>query len=155
VTAAGGDFARVTANATTPPNWNTFGFFRGQLGGPYTLFDIDTANSTYTGDLVTTVSIANGDLLSKVYRVLSMKITAYDGDGNLIDINSDNTASASTDFALLTLRNGAVDLFINQDGGSDIYTIKLESGYYVSHIWGLGWPTAYQQPTLFCDVGQR
>jgi len=156
VTAAGGDFAKVTSNISAQPDWNTYGFFMGNIGGPYTLFDIDTANSTYTGDLVATISIANGDQLAQVYRVLAMKITCYDSGENLIDINSDNTASASTDFALLTLRNGAVDIFINQDGGSDVYTVKLESGYYVSHIWGLGWGGSNpQQPILYCDLGQR
>ena len=155
VTAAGGDFAKVSANISDQPEWTTWGFFRGTTGGG-TLFDIDTANSTYTGDLVATVSIANGDELSTVYRVLSMKITCYDSGNNLIDINSDNTADADTDFALLTLRNGAVDIFINQDGGSDVYTVKLESGYYNSHIWGGGWGGGNpQQPVLYCDVGQR
>ena len=153
VTAAGADFAAVSANTSDPPEWKTFGFFRGTTGGG-SLFAINTTNSTYTGDLVATVSIANGDKLSKVYRVLAMKIMAYDGGGSQIDINSDNTVDGR-DFALLTLRNGAVDIFINQ-AASDTYQIKLDSGYYNSHIWGGGWGAGQPQaPILYCDIGQR
>ena len=154
MTAAQADFASVSANTSDPPDWKTFGFFRGTTGGG-SLFDIDTTASTYQGDLVATVSIANADKLSKVYRVLAMKITAYDSSG-LIDINADNlTPDVDKDFALLTLRNGAVDIFINQ-ANPDTYYIKLESGYYNSHIWGGGWGTGNpQRPILFCDIGQR
>jgi len=153
VTAAQADFASVSADTSDPPDWKTFGFFRGTTGGG-TLFEIDTSNSTYSGDLVATVSIANADKLSRVYRVLSLKITAWDG-ASQIDINSDNVVDADEDFALLTLRNGAVDIFINQAAAST-YTIKLDSGYYNSHIWGLGWGTGNpQRPILYCDIGQR
>lgn len=152
VSSAGADFAAVSANTSSSPSWTTYGFFRGAIGNG-TLFDIDTTTSGYTGDLVATVSIANGDVLSKVYRVLVMKIEAYDG-GSKIDINSDNTVDGR-DFALLTLRNGAVDLFINQTA-SGTYNVKLVSGYYVSNIWGLGWGAGDpQNPNLFMNIGQR
>ena len=151
VSSAGADFAAVSANSSSPPDWTTFGFFRGSVGSG-TLFDIDTTDSSYTGDLVATVSIANGDQLSQVYRVLVMKIKVYDG-ATQIDINSDNTVD-DRDFGLLTLRNGAVDIFINQ-AASSTYYIKLDSGYYVSNIFGLGWTTDYQNPQLFCNIGQR
>lgn len=154
VSRASADFAKVSADTSDPPEWTVWGLFRGAITDG-TLFEIDTDNSTYTGDLVATISIANGEQLSKVYRVLALKIKVCDSNGDPIDINASGGSADEKDFALLTVRNGAVDLFITQDGGHDIYKVKLDSGYYVSHIWGSGWPSGAHEPILFCDVGQR
>ena len=153
VTSAGGDFASVTANTSDCPTWTPWGMFKGSTGSG-TLFDIDTETVNYTGDLVATLSLANADDLVTAYRVLAMFIEVRDHANNLVDINGDGTANATNDYALLSLRNGAVDLFINQTT-ADHYTVKLKSGYYSSHIWGTGAWAAKVAPQLYIDVGQR
>ncbi len=151
-TAAGADFAGITANTSQNPTWRPFGQFKGSIPAG-TLFDVNTATSNYTGDLVVTVSIANGDQLAKAYRVLNMFLELRDSHGNLVDVNGD-TVTNTQDFALLTLGNGSVDLFITQTQ-SDVYTIKVKNGYYVTHVWGnLGW-AGYENPILYAEVAQR
>jgi len=150
VSSAGGDFASVSGG--TSPTWKTFGQHQGTITGNTTIFSINTTGTGYTGDLVSTVSISNADSLSKVYRVLSLKIEVYDSGGAKMDINSDNSVDLD-DYTLLTLKNGAVDVFINQDS-SDDYEINVVSGFYISHVHA-GWGTGVVGPTLFCDVAQR
>ncbi|MDD5127701.1 MAG: hypothetical protein PHR43_06390 [Dehalococcoidales bacterium] len=151
-TAAGGDFASITANTTNVPTWQPFGQFKGSVPAG-TLFDVNTAASGYTGDLVVTVSIANGDTLVDAYRVLNMFIEVRDSSGNLVDINGD-TVNNTMDFALLTLGNGSVDLFITQTA-ADVYTIKMKNGYYVSHAWGASGWAGNESPVLYAEVAQR
>ncbi len=152
VTAAGADFAAVSANTSDLPTWTTFGFFKGSISGPKPIFDIDTNASNYSGDMVVTISIANADELVSVYRVLVLKIQAIDGVGAKVDINDDATVDGK-DFALLTLGNGSVDLFMG--GAADNYTVRVASGFYVSHIWGQGWNSGDEIPLLFAEVAQR
>lgn len=146
------DFASVTGNTSDAADWDLYGLFRGTITGNASMFDINCTTSTYAGDLVATVSIANADQLSKVYRVLAMKIVACDSDMKPLDINADNLTN-EYDFALLTLQNGSVDIFIHQTS-ADTYHILLDSGYYVSHI-AAGWGEGARSPLFFCDVGQR
>jgi len=148
VSDAGGDFASVSAGSS--PTWSTYGHHKGTISGNTTIFTIIT--NGYPGDMVSTVSISNADLLAKVYRVLTLKIEAYDTSNAKMDINSDNTVD-DDDYTLLTLRNGAVDVFLNQ-AASDNYSINVVSGFYISHVWA-GWGGGTVQPTLFCDVAQR
>ncbi|MDD4859804.1 MAG: hypothetical protein PHR56_06330 [Dehalococcoidales bacterium] len=152
VVSAGGDFAGITANTTQVPTWQPFGQFKGAVPSG-TLFDVNTATSNYTGDLVVTVSVANGDELVKAYRVLNMFIEMRDSSGAIVDVNADTVADAK-DFAMLTLGNGSVDLYITQVQ-ADTYTIKLKSGYYVSHAWGAGGWAGYENPILYAEVAQR
>ncbi|MFH1650882.1 MAG: hypothetical protein ABID87_02090 [Chloroflexota bacterium] len=153
VTASGADFAGVSANTSSLPSWTPHGFFKGTVtGGP--IFDIDTNSSGYDGDMVVTVSIANADELVSVYRVLALKIGAINGVGAGIDVNGDGEAyDADKDYALLTLSNGAVDLYMG--GAADNYTVLVLSGFYVSHITGGGWNTGYENPLLYAEVAQR
>ncbi len=146
------DFAAITANTSATPSWTPYGFFKGSTGSG-SLFNIDTATSGYTGDLTATVSIANGEQLVEVYRVLAMKIEIVADNGSIVDINGDGNAN-SADFVLLTLRNGAVDMFITQQA-ADIYHVNLISGFYITNVTGLGFTGGYEDPQLFMEIAQR
>jgi len=154
VTAASSDFAAVTANTDDPPNWTPYGFFKGSIAGPKSIFDVDTATSGYTGDLVVTVSLANADQLVKCYRVLALKIALVDAsDNSTIDINESGLGDAD-DYALLTLDNGAVNMF--PDGSAGSMLVQVKSGFYITHIYkAANWGSNYEDPVLFCEVAQR
>ena len=152
VTAVGSNFADVSVNNSSLPNWVVRGMFKGSTGSG-TLFDVNTSAANYTGDLVVTVSLANVDQLVEVYRFLGMSIGVRDSSDNAVDINGDGNADSS-DFAFLTLNNGAVDLYITQTS-ADIYTVKVLRGSYISHTWGTGWNAGYENPLLYCEVAQR
>jgi len=152
VVAGGGDFAAISVNNTSTPSWTPFGSFQGSTGGG-TLFDVDTATSGYTGDLTITVSIANGDSLVEAYRVLSLFIEMRDSSNNLVDINGDG-ANNTADFALLTMRNGSVELYVTQTS-VDSYTVRLKNGFYVSNTWGAGGWAGSEAPVLYAEVAQR
>ena len=155
--AATQDFAAVSLNGSIPITWSPYGFFKGTIstgasGTP--VFNIDTATSNYTGDLVVTVSLANGDSLAKCYRLLSLKLMMYDSTDNIVDINESGGGNAF-DYVLLTLGNGSVDIF--PGGTADAMTVRVKSGFYITHIFKSGnWdtPTKYQ-PELFAEVAQR
>jgi hypothetical protein len=150
--AAGADFASVTANTSSPLTWSTYGFFKGSISGPNTIFDVDTATSGYTGDLVVTVSMANAADLVKAYRVLSLTLEMVDDSDNPIDINEDSIVD-DADIALLTLGNGSVDMF--PDGSAGNMHIRVKSGFYITHILGTGWGAGAEDPVLFAEVAQR
>jgi hypothetical protein len=150
VTASGTDFCSVSANSNVP-SWTAHGFFKGSTGSG-SIFNITPAEG-YTGDLVVTVSISNADELIQVYRALALKLMMYDASNNstIIDINEDGY-NDENDYVLLTLGNGSVDMF--PDGGQSM-VVNVESGFYITHIWGSGWSSGYQEPDLFCEVAQR
>ena len=151
--AASADFASVTADTSDPPTWNTYGFFKGSIDGPKTIFTVDTATSGYTGDLVVTVSMANAADLVQAYRVLSLTLELTDAsDNSTIDINEDGSADSS-DIALLTLGNGSVDMF--PDGSAGLMNLRVKSGFYITHILGSGWGAGAEDPVLFAEVAQR
>ncbi len=152
VPAGAGEFVDVTVNNTVSIGWTPHGDSKGSTGNG-TLWDIDTASSGYTGDMVATVYITNADKLIEVYRVLAMFITVYDSSDNVVDINGDGSANVSTDYALLTLDNGSVDL--NIAGAADVFTVKLDSGFYSTQIYGTGWTSGSEAPKLYIDVAQR
>ncbi len=153
VTAKTSDFANVARNTDNAVAWTTYGRFRGDITGPVTLFNVDTSTSTYAGDLVVTVSISNADQLSKVYRVLALKLEMVKvSDNSTIDINESGVGD--DDYVLLTLNNGSVDMF--PGGASDNFGVRLVSGFYITHIYqGAKWLTGYEDPALFCEVAQR
>jgi len=155
VTAASADFAAVTANTTDLPTWTPYGFFKGSISGPKPIFHVNTFDSGYTGDVVVTVSIANADELVRCYRVLALKIDIVDSTDNIIDINGDETyPGTAADFSMLTMGNGAVDLFMYQNA-ADNYTVRVKSGFYISHVYKPGnWGSNYEDPVLFCEVAQ-
>jgi hypothetical protein len=150
------NFADVSVNSSySTLTWSGYGFFKGAISGPVGIFDIDTDTSGYTGDLVVSVSVGNADALAKYYRVLALKLDMVYPDGSPVDINEDGTANVSTDWVMLTLNNGTVDMF--PSGADKVCTVRVKSGFYITHVWPSGgWPSGgSEDPDLFCEVAQR
>jgi len=154
VSAGSADFASVSSNTTVGPTWNTYGLFRGAISGNATLFDVDTATSTYAGNFGISVVLSNADSLSKVYRTMVLKLELYDTDSGeaKMDINADNVVD-SKDFVLLTLKNGSVDMFVTPSS-ADEYTIRVPSGFYTTNIYGV-WGSGDRIPSFFAEVFQQ
>lgn len=156
VTAAQADFVEVSANMTVS-SWTAPGYFMGSVNTG-DLFTIDTQPAGYVGDFVATVYLSNAEQLSKVYRVLVLKLEMYDNVGAAkVDINGDGVVDAvgHDDYALLTLRNGATDMFVTQPAPPSTYNVKLAGGFYRTHIWGTGWTSGHQAPQLLIEVAQK
>jgi len=148
------DFASVSENTEGTFGWSGYGFFKGQTNTtPQPIFNIDTVASGYTGDLVVTVSIANAGELTKVYRVLGLQLQMVYPNGGIVDINGDSDNNEATDVALLTLRNGSVDMFYG--GTANVCTVKVKSGFFITNIKGQGWGAYSDDPVLYCEVAQR
>ena len=141
--------ASVMASDSVRPVMEVFGSYKGTIGAG-DLFYIEPA-AGFPGDMVARVSLANADKLVKCYRVMALRIEACDSSDNPVDINSD-ADNNERDYALLTLDNGAVDLYLP---GGDNYTIKLKGGYYVSHIYSSSWSSGETSPVIYCDISQR
>ena len=155
VTAGGADFANVSVNMTVP-TWSVCGYSTGAVNTG-DLFTIDTTPCSYTGDFIATVYLSNAEQLTKVYRIMVLKIEIWDNAGGQVDINGDGVVNAAghEDYALLTLRNGATDLFVTQPAPPSSYNVKLAGGFYRTHIWGTGWTAGYQAPQLLIELAQR
>jgi molybdopterin converting factor small subunit len=152
-TTVNSNFADVTANATGSSNvtWNAYGFFKGSIGGPNTIFNITPA-AGYTGDLVTTVTIGNADDLVKRYRVLALQLEMVDeATQTVLDINESGTADAN-DWVMLSLDNGSVSLFTD---GSASMSLRVKRGFYITHVHPFGGWQGSATPELFCEVAQR
>ncbi len=146
------NFAEVSANTSVVNTWTVLGGLKGSTGNA-TLFDVDTASSGYTGDLLLTISLANIDELSPIYRSLSLSLELRDAGGNLVDINEDGNAD-SGDFALLTLNNGSVTMPFEQTT-PQVYTVWLRSGSFIAQIHSSSWSSGSATPQFFCEVSQR
>ncbi len=151
ISSATSDFASITENITNRPTVKAYGLFKGTIGAG-NLYNIDTTGSQYDGDIVATVSIANGDKLVKVYRVMAIFIEVRDSVGSIVDINADSV-NDTKDVALLTLSNGSVDLYI--DGAVDTFHVNIKSGFYVSQIYSSNWASGATSPILYMDIAQR
>ncbi len=152
-TSVDSNFADVTANYTgsAAVTWNAFGFYKGSIGGPNTIFNISPAVG-YTGDLVTTVTIGNADDLVKRYRVLALQLEMVDRDSAaILDINESGGPDVN-DWVMLTLDNGSVSLFTD---GSANMSLRIKRGFYITHVRPFnGWQGS-ATPELFCEVAQR
>jgi hypothetical protein len=146
------NYADVTTNASASNiTWSAFGNFKGSIDGPNGLFNVEPA-ANYNGDLVVTVTLGNADLLAKDYRVLALKLDMIDSAGNVIDINESGTAN-SADWVMLTLDNGAVSMFPRAVTSN--MTVRVVSGFYITHVNPNGGFTGSASPDLFCEVAQR
>ncbi len=147
------NFADVTANTTgsAAVTWNAYGFYKGSISGPHTIFNIEPA-AGYTGDLVTTVTIGNADDLVKRYRVLALQLEMVDENTQtVLDINESGTADAN-DWVMLTLDNGSVSMFTD---GSAAMSLRVKRGFYITHVHPFGGWQGSANPDLFCEVAQR
>lgn len=153
------NFADVSVNTTgvSSLTWNAWGFYKGSIttstnGTP--IFNIDTATSGYTGDLVVTVSLGNADQLVKRYRALSLQLVMTNPDGSVIDINQDGVTNAN-DWVMLTLDNGSVSMF--PASTANVTNVRVKKGFFITHVVPFGgWPSGSSaSPDLFCEVAQR
>jgi molybdopterin converting factor small subunit len=146
------NFADVTANMTVPA-WSAWGFFKGTINGG-DIFAVDTATSSYDGDLVVTVSLGNADQLVKVYRALSLQIAMLDSANATLDINESNitTAGDANDWVMLTLDNGSVSMFPEGVAGGDNMRVVVKKGFFITHVFS---GATGASPELFCEVAQR
>jgi hypothetical protein len=156
------NFADVSVNSyISDIYWNGYGFFKGTLESNYAshstngtpIFDIDTDSSGYTGDLVVTVSLGNADELAEKYRVLALKLIMAYPDGSVMDINESGSADANTDWVMLTLNNGEVSMF--PAGSDNVCTVRVKSGFFITHVKPHGVWGGAEDPDLFCEVAQR
>ena len=152
-TTVNSNFADVTVNTTgiAACTWSAFGFFKGSIPGPNSIFNVTPAVG-YTGDLVTTVTLGNADQLVKRYRVLSLQLEMVDATTNVtLDINESGAADAN-DWVMLTLDNGSVSLFTN---GGQSMAVRVKKGFYITHVFPFAGWTGSASPELFCEVAQR
>ena len=154
------NFADVTVNTTgvSSLTWNAWGFYKGSIttsANGTSIFNIDTATSGYTGDLVVTVSLGNADALVKRYRALSLQLVMANPDGSVMDINQDGNTSATTDWVMLTLDNGAVSMY--PTSSANMSTVRVKRGFFITNAYPFGgWPSGSSaSPELFCEVAQR
>jgi hypothetical protein len=147
------NFADVSANSSGL-TWSAFGFFKGTIGAG-TLFNVNTATSGYTGDVVVTVSLGNADDLVKQYRALSLQLNMVSSNGTDLDINNDNVGrdGDTGDWVMLTLDNGSVSMFPEGQTGGDAMTVRVKKGFFITHVAPFAGGSA--SPMLFCEVAQR
>lgn len=165
---ANANFADVSVNTSgiASLSWSGYGFFKGAIipsdNGTWSsstngtsIFNIDTRTSHYNGDLVVTVTLGNADQLAKRYRVLALQLGMNAPDGSAIDINEDGNTDNATDWVMLTLDNGSVSMFPKAATSDNVCTVRIRSGFYITHVYPkLGWQ-GYATPQLFCEVAQR
>jgi hypothetical protein len=153
------NFADVSANATGigALSWTAYGAYRGSIPAGSTngssIFNVDTASSGYTGDLVVTITLSNAQDLSKVYRLLGLQLMMCDQNGNVMDINEDGTSNATTDWVMLTLDNGAVSLYPHSTG--NVSTVRVKGGFYITNVKPYSGWSGSASPQLYCEVAQR
>ncbi|OGO41530.1 MAG: hypothetical protein A2137_06170 [Chloroflexi bacterium RBG_16_58_8] len=140
------NFADVSVNPDyANVDWNAFGFFKGSISGPYSLFDI-TPNPDYNGDLQVRVYLTNTAELLKAYRYLTMELY----------MAKSIEAGKRVNYQVLSLENG-VAVFNIEGGSAARYQVELWGGAYrlVSENpeeWGAGWNIV---PELYLEVTQR
>jgi len=117
VAAPTSDFANVTANTTTPPDY-VFGSFTGTWP-QQTLFTIEP-HDEYTGDLVITVSLVNTGELIRQYRHLNMALQYYDANGDPADTQGE--------IQVLNLQNAEVLFDWQADNGTAPFSVNITTG---------------------------
>ena len=146
------NFADVSVNSSyTSITWGGWGFYKGTIPGG-SLFNV-APGINYTGDLVVTVTIGNGDKLASIYKVLALQLEVVD---QTTLTAQDISAGAGALWTMLTLDNGQASMFI--DSISDNMTVRVKNGFYIPHAhpnagWGVA--PADRAPQLFCEVAQR
>ncbi len=137
------DFANVTANTTTPPNY-VFGSFTGTWP-QQTLFTIEP-HDEYTGDLVITVSMVNTGELIRQYRHLNMVLQYYDKNGDI--------AGTQGEIQVLNLQNAEVLFDWQSINGTAPFSVNITGGGFRLHPFRNMTDGSYQ-PMIWCEVTQR
>ena len=143
VVAPTSDFATVTANTTTPPDY-VFGRFTGTWP-QQTLFTIEP-DSNYTGDLVITVSLVNTGELIRQYRHLNMTLQYYDKNGDI--------AGTQGEIQVLNLQNAEVLFDWQSANGTAPFSVNITGGGFRLHPFRNMTDGSYQ-PMIWCEVTQR
>jgi len=144
------NFADVEAYNTNLTGWDAPGNVKGIVTANTRLFKVSAATE-YTGDLIISVGIGNAGVLTNEYRVLSLQLQLIDGaaSDNVIDISGGHGAK----WVLLNLNNGTVDMFPEYTSAN--MTVRVKSGFYITHAKGLGAGAGSGSPALFCEVAQK
>jgi len=135
------DFAEV--EAASPPTWNVWGSYKGRVTAG-DLFTI-TPEADWTGDMSVTLTIANAQDLVEAYKMLVLEIEVWDDVANTIATGS------TTEY--LTLGKGDIEIDFEQGAPAGTYTVKIISGYYITHKGG--WTDGKEDPLIMCQVLQR
>jgi molybdopterin converting factor small subunit len=131
----------ATVNGSTGPGWNVYKRFKGTIDSAG-LFSI-TPDGDFSGDLLASLYITNGDDLARVYNALVMKIQIFNNSGANV-----------TEEVYLTLDNAAVSLAFNQSTADPPYTVNCTGGYFSNFRWSAIPTVAQASPTIFCEVTQ-
>ena len=144
------DLAAVTEETGSPPSWTAFARYKGAISAA-TLWEI-APDPNFTGDVLASIYITNGDDLVKVYRAMVLKIEIYNDDGATgYEWDDTDTLVAGPEF--LTLSGSEVSMVFAQTTGP--YFVRISSGYFSCPRWKSGFtPTNEQKPILFLDVTQ-
>ncbi|MBA7645760.1 hypothetical protein ES703_53518 [subsurface metagenome] len=140
------DFAEV--EAATPTPWNVWGSYKGRVpaGDLFTITpEASVPADSWTGDMSVTLTIANAQDLVEAYKMLVFEIEVWD----------DGTAAIATGSTTeyLTLGKGDIDIDFEQGAPAGTYTVKIISGYYITHKGG--WTDGKEDPLIMCQVLQR
>ena len=141
----------VSWNATTQPDWDSILDDlapENKTCGNVPIGDLFTVtpDTTYSGDLVDKVYLANSGNLTKTYQSLNMELYL---EGSV-------EAGETPNYRLLTLENGMAT-FRLEDGGSGNHTLSVSGGDYTLNSrepseWEAGWTVS---PEFYCEVTQR
>jgi molybdopterin converting factor small subunit len=138
------DFANVTANSGADIG-NVWGLYKGTILTDAILFTIST-DSSWTGDLVTTVTLGNVGDLANAYRAFGLRLQMFDSAGNPIAIITGEDPYT----VLLSLDYPSVNMFTPSLSGN--MTVRVKNGFYVAQEGQASQSNA--SPQIFCDVTQ-
>lgn len=136
------DFASVAADPS-PPTWNVWGSYKGKVVAG-DLFVI-TPDAGWTGDMSVVVTLTNAHDLIEAYKMLVFEIEVWD------DVAAAKATGSTTEY--ITLGKGDIDIDFTQGAPAGTYTVKIISGFYITHKGG--WTQNKEDPNLLCQVLQR
>ncbi|MBA7567557.1 hypothetical protein ES708_09272 [subsurface metagenome] len=140
------DFAEVVA--ASPTVWNVWGSYKGRVpaGDLFTITpEASVPADSWTGDMSVTLTIANSQDLVEAYKMLVFEIEVWD------DVTAAIATGSTTEY--LTLGKGDIDIDFEQGAPAGTYTVKIISGYYITHKGG--WTDGKEDPLIMCQVLQR
>ena len=131
------DLATVTKD--TGPTWKVFRNYKGTIPNGR-LFTI-APDAGFTGDMLASIYITNGDDLARVYKSLVMRIKIFDANGANV-----------TDTEYLTLTGSEITLAFAPT--TSPYSVNCTGGYYSNFKWVSVPSIAQASPIIFAEVSQ-